>query len=156
MSSSGQPGTRETGAEFSEGSQICLKDLSISHNGKRLRGLGMFRLRREGSGRISSMYVSIRWESCDKMRANGHKLKSRKLHLNLRKSFFFFFYECGQTLERVAKRGCGSLSSEKFRTWLYMALSIQFWLNLLWAGGLDYMIWGRRQPQLFCDPVIFV
>jgi len=41
-------------------------------------------------------------------RDSKHKLKTRKFHLNMRKSFFFIV-RVGQTLAQVAWRGCGVL-----------------------------------------------
>lgn len=49
-------------------------------------------------------------------RANGHKLKNRKSHLNvllhpiphLPLFFYIFFFKlCGQAVQQVAQRGCG-------------------------------------------------
>ncbi|KAK4822670.1 hypothetical protein QYF61_019037 [Mycteria americana] len=42
----------------------------------------------------------------DRTGGNGHKLKYRKLHLNIRK-LFFFYCEDDQTLEQIVHRGCG-------------------------------------------------
>lgn len=57
----------------------------------------------EDGARLFSVVLS------NKTRVNGHKLKHRKLHLNIRKNFF----EGNRRLQQAAQRGCSLLSWRK-------------------------------------------
>ena len=83
---------------------------------------------------------------------NGHKLKYRKFHLNIRKKLFY--HEGDQTPEQVAQRGCGVSTFWRYSkpSWTMSWASCFSWPCL--SSGLDEVICrGLFQPQPFCHSV---
>lgn len=108
------------------------------------RNVGKYLLRR--AERILPVVpVERRWGS-------GHKLKYRKLHLNMRNNFFLWKQSAIETgcPERLVK----CLTLEILKTLLDHVLSSLLCLALPSADRLDEMISrGPFPPQLFCDSV---
>lgn len=113
---SGLTSTTETWSYWSEsrkGQARWLKDWSIWHM-KRGLELGLFNLGKWSLlGDLINVYRYL-MEAGEKMaqrypvagkEAMGIKPNTQKIHLNIRRTFFYG--ESGQTLDQVAQRGCG-------------------------------------------------
>jgi len=69
----------------------------------------------------------------DRTRANGHKLKQRKLQLNVRKNFFPL--RVTEPWPRLPREAVQSPSLEIFKTHLDKVLCSLLWVTLLQQGG---------------------
>jgi len=69
----------------------------------------------------------------DRTRGNGHKLKQRKLQLNMRKNFFPL--RVTEPWKRLPREVADSLSLEIFQTRLDTVLCSLLWVTLLGQGG---------------------
>jgi len=89
----------------------------------------------------------------DRTRGHGHKLRHRKVPLNIREHFLGVrVTECWKRLPREV---VGSPSLEIFKSYLDMVLGNQLWVALVEQEGLDQMSsTGPFQPQPCCDFVI--
>lgn len=90
--------------------------------------------REDGGSRVCSGVLSNR------SRSNGHKLMHRKLHLNIRNSFFTM--QVTEHWHRLTRKVLESPSREIFKNHLDTVLWHVLWDDLAWAG------WTR------CPPVV--
>ncbi|KAK4811104.1 hypothetical protein QYF61_016390 [Mycteria americana] len=67
---------------------------------------------------------------------NGHKLKHRKFHLNIRKSFFHFYCEGGQTLDEVAQKDSGTALEQREAPEYLQYID-------------DIILWGNTAEEVF-------
>ena len=87
----------------------------------------------------------------DRTRGNGHKLKLRKFHLNMRKNFFPL--RVTEPWPRLPREAVESPSLEIFQPHLNAVLCSLLWVTLLGQGvGLETHR-GPCQPLQFCDSV---
>jgi len=120
----------------------------LSHK-ERLRELGLFSLekgRLRGDLVNASKYLQGGCQEdgarlfpvvpSDRTRGNGHKLKLRKLQLNMRKNFFPL--RVTEPWPRLPRGAVESPSLEIFKPHLDKVLYSLLWVTLLWQGvGLD-------------------
>ena len=98
----------------------------------------------------------------DRTRGNGHKLKQRKLQLNLRKNFFPL--RVTEPWKRLLREVVESPSLEIFKTRLDRVLCSLLWVTLLWQEGwtrwpievpskpyYSVILWSFLNPQGFPD-----
>ena len=82
----------------------------------------------------------------------GHKLKQRKLQLNMRK--IFFPLRVTEPWNRLPREVVESPSLEIFKTRLDRVLCSLLWVALLWQEGWTGWPTESFQPLPFCDSVI--
>lgn len=70
----------------------------------------------------------------DRTRSNGHKIKHKKLHLNMRKNFFSL--RVADNWNRLPRKGVKSPSLETIQIPLDEFLCHLLWVILPWQGGL--------------------
>jgi len=88
----------------------------------------------------------------DRTRGNGHKLKQRKLQLNMRKNFFPL--RVTETWPRLPREAVESPSLEIFQTLLDTVLCSLLWVTLLRQGvGLGDSQRALPAPNIlgFCE-----
>ena len=112
---------------------------------ERLRELGLFSLKKtrlRGDLRNATKYLQGGSQEdgarlfpvvpSDRTRGNGHKLKHRKLQLNLRKNFFPL--RVTEPWHRLPRKVVESPSLEIFKTLPDVVLCSHLWVSLLWQG----------------------
>jgi len=86
----------------------------------------------------------------DRTRGNGHKLKQRKFHLNMRKTFTLRVME---PWNRLPREVVDYPSLEIFKTCLDKVLYSLLWVTLLRQGVRLDDSQSPFQPLIFCDSV---